>query len=234
VKIFSQAAAFVRNLSHSGRTEAELNAEMAAYADDLGAAEMHRVKEQVRDAKAGFGFQNFLRDIRYGLRTLRKNPTFTIVAILALAVGIGATTAIFSVVYGVLFQPLPYSEPDRLGMVFLHFSPQNAEWGTMSMADFLDWRARNHSFVDPQLISSGRFDITGIAEPEQVRGVSVTAGFFTTLRSQPLLGRTFSAGEDRSGADRVAVISEEWWTRSFHRDPGIVGKNLNLNGAPAP
>src|SRR5262249_49585669 len=158
--------------------------------------------EACRDARGVNFFEHFLQDIRYGARVLRKNPGFTLTAILALALGIGANSAIFSVVYGVLMRPLPLPEPDRLVVVFNHFSPQNSERGNLSIADFLDWQAQNHSFEEPALFAVAgvaqlrRYNLTGVEEPEEIRGTAVTSGFFRVLRTRPLLGRLFLPGED--------------------------------------
>ena len=174
----------------------------------------------------------FWQDLRYGFRTLLRNPGFCAVAILALALGIGATTTIFSIVYGVLLRPLPYPGDDRIAMVFNHFSPQNAEHGTLSIADYLDWKKGNHSFESAELFRPDAFDVTGGKEPDRVQGVSATTGFFSALRVQPLMGRGFLPGEDAANASGVVVVSENWWRTSLAADPGILGRKLNLNGVP--
>jgi len=240
------------NLVRHRQNEQELDQEMSAYLatlveekirQGLSAKESLRearlesggaqhVKEQVREVKAGFLMQTILQDIRYGLRTLRKSPTFTVVAVLALALGIGAATAIFSVVHGVLLSSLPYPAADRLAMVYVHFSPQNAEHGTLSIADYLDWKAQNRDFEHPEIFRQSFFDVTGGKEPEQVQGALVTAGFFSTLQVQPFLGRALLSGEDAATAERVVLISEAWWRRSFGSDSNILGQKLNLNGVP--
>ena len=178
-------------------------------------------KEECRDARGVNFFEHFAQDIRYGARVLRKNPGFTLTAVLALALGIGANSAIFSVVYGVLVRPLPFPDAERLAMVYVHFSPQNSERGNMSIADFLDWKAQNRSFEEPALFAVAgaaqlrRFDLTGVDEPEEVRGTSVTTGFFPALRAQPLLGRLFLPGEDAAGSERKVVLGESLWRRRF-------------------
>ncbi len=229
------------NLTHRREVERELDQEMIAYltllADEtsprearLEAGGIEQLKEQVREVKAGFFMQTILQDVRYGWRMLRRSPTFTVVAILALALGIGATTTIFSIVYGVLLRPLPYPADDRIVLVFNHFAPQNTEHGTLSIADYLDWKKGNHAFESTELFRPNRFDVTGGKEPEQVTGVSATAGFFSTLRVHPIMGRTFVPGEDAANADGVVVLSETWWKSALGADPAILGRKLNLNG----
>jgi predicted permease len=231
------------NLTHRQKVERDLDQEMSTYlsllAEEssprearLAAGGIEQLKEQVREVKAGFFMQTILQDVRYGWRMLRRSPTFTVVAILALALGIGATTTIFSIVYGVLLRPLPYPGDDRIAMVFNHFSPQNAEHGTLSIADYLDWKKGNHSFESAELFRPDAFDVTGGKEPDRVQGVSATTGFFSALRVQPLMGRGFLPGEDAANASGVVVVSENWWRTSLAADPGILGRKLNLNGVP--
>jgi putative ABC transport system permease protein len=152
-----------------------------------------------------------IQDVRYAVRTLTRNPGFSVVALLALAVGIGANTAVFSVVNAVLLQPLPFAEPDRLVMVFNYRLR-----GGASLADLLDWRARSQSFesldaFESNPFTNNRFTWTGDGEPEKVVGYRVTAGFFRTLGVQPIIGRTFIAGVTGSDpvtfAGAVAVMS---------------------------
>jgi putative ABC transport system permease protein len=231
------------NLTHRKKVERDLDQEMSAYlsllADESSPREarletggIEQLKEQVREVKAGFFMQTILQDVRYGWRMLRRSPTFTVVAILALALGIGATTTIFSIVYGVLLRPLPYPGGDRIAMVFNHFAPQNTEHGTLSIADYLDWKKDNHAFESAELFRTAVFDVTGAKEPEQAQGVAATAGFFSALRVQPLMGRVFLPGDDAANADGVVVVSENWWRSSLAADPGILGRKLNLNGVP--
>ena len=156
---------------------------------------------------------SLLQDVRYAVRTLTRSTGFSVVALLALALGIGANTAVFSVVNAVLLQPLPFAEPDRLVMVF-NYRPR----GSASLADLLDWRARSQSFASLDAFESNpftnnRFTWTGDGEPEKVVGYRVTAGFFRTLGVQPILGRTFVAGEDDPGRPLAVVISERLWRR---------------------
>jgi len=135
-----------------------------------------------------------------------------------------------SVAYGILLRPLPYPDADRVAMVYMHFSPQNFGKGTMSMADYLDWKSQNHTFEEPSLFSSGRVDLVTTGEPEQLQGARVSAGFFSTLRGRPLLGRIFLPGEDRPGAPSTVVIGESLWRRRFSASPAALGQAIRVNG----
>jgi predicted permease len=141
----------------------------------------------------------------------------------------------FSIVFGVLMRPLPYPDADRVALVHVRFSPQNAEYGTMSIADYLDWKSRNQVFEDPAIFSNGswRFQLTGAAQPIEVQGCAVTDNFFSVLRSSPRLGRVFRAGESAPNAGHVVVLSDALWRSNFHADPSIVGKAVNLSGDAA-
>ncbi|MGI8741267.1 MAG: ADOP family duplicated permease [Bryobacteraceae bacterium] len=213
---------------HAGMSRAE-----ATHAARIELGGIQQVKEEVRDIRTGALLSGLLQDVHYGTRTLFRNPGFAIVSILALALGIGANTAIFSIVYGVLLRPLPFPHEDRLATLFMHFSPQNAEHGTLSIADYLDWKTQNHAFEDPALFRHAgyRFDITGTGDPEQVAGTFVTAKFFSVLQVKPLIGRVFEAGEDRPTAARVAIIGESLWHRHFGSNPAVIGRSIRLNGA---
>src|ERR1700674_5363435 len=169
--------------------------------------------------------QEFLRDLRYGVRTLRTHPAFTVVAVLALALGIGANTAMFSVAYGILLRPLPYSGADRVAVVYMRYFPRDFAFGTMCIRDYLMWKENNHAFEDPSLFRSLRMDIGGDeGVPEQVQGASVTAGFFSTLEVRPLIGRTFAPGDDRPATRSLAVLGESVWRRRFAASSSVVGR----------
>jgi putative ABC transport system permease protein len=173
---------------------------------------------------------NFLQDLRYALRMLAKSPGFTIVAILTLALGIGANTAIFSVVNAVLLRPLPYPESNRL--VFLgEWSEQIPEM-SISMANFNDWRNQNKVFESMVAYQNDNVVLTGRGEPERLRLRRITAGFFPTLRVKPILGRELTPEDDKVGAARVVLLGEGFWERRFGRDPSIVGQQLVLDSEP--
>ncbi len=175
---------------------------------------------------------NLGQDIRYGWRALRKSPGFTAVAVLVLALGIGANTAIFSVVNAVLLRPLPFDQPDRLVQLY-HVPPQTSFPGiplfAVSPANFLDWRSQAQGFEGMSAYGFGRYILTGTGHPEAIRTVAVTNGFFSILRAEPLLGRVFLPGEDQAGHDHEVVLSYELWRTRFGANSAIVGSNIELN-----
>ncbi len=254
MRYLSRLASFRRNLFTRAHVERDLDIELRAYLDQLAEEKraagmepaealraarielggLEQVKEEVRQARTGLMFEELLQDLRYGIRTLRKNPAFTIVAILALALGIGANTAMFSVAYGILLRPLAYVDADRVAVVFMRYFPRDFAFGTMCMRDYLMWKENNQAFEDPSLFTSLRMDIGGKEGfPEQVQGASVTAGFFATLGVRALIGRTFMAGEDRPATAPLAVLSESIWRRRFAASSGVLGQTILVNGAPA-
>jgi len=237
-------AAFFRNLLRKKQTEQELDDELRAYLElttaenvrrgmspedarqtarrDLGG--MEQVKESVRDVRVGVSIEILMQDIRYALRSLRKNSGFTTVAILTLALGIGANTTIFSVVNGVLLKPLPYPNPDRLVTLW----ETHPTWGpflTVAPANFYDWRQQSTSFsrmaaLDPY----PDFILTGRGEPRRLAGAAVTADFFPLLGVNMALGRSFRATEDH-----VVVLSYSIWERYFGARTAIAGTGVRLN-----
>jgi predicted permease len=175
-------------------------------------------------------FGDLWQDLRYGLRVLWKNPGFTVVAVLALALGIGANSAIFSVVNTVLLRPLPYRDPERLVMVWEDRSKQGYPRDTPAPANFIDWRDQNQVFEGMAAIASQSFNLTGAGEPERIDGKRVSASLFPLMGVEPLVGRTFTPEEDQPGANRVVVLSHGLWQRRFGSDRKIVGQPLTLNG----
>jgi putative ABC transport system permease protein len=168
-----------------------------------------------------------LQDVRYGFRLLIKSPGFTVVAILALALGIGANTAIFSVVNGVLLRPLPYRDPGRLMTIIgggMTVGPSS-----VSPADFTEWRNQNRVFEDLVAYTGGSFNLAGSAAPERVDGIAVSASFFPVLGIEPAFGRAFSDEENQPGRNKVAVIGHDLWKRAFNSDTNILGKSLKLD-----
>lgn len=168
------------------------------------------------------------QDLRFGLRMLRKNPGFSLIAILTLALGIGANTAIFSIVNAVLLRPLAYQEPARLVSV-----QERGEGGgrgySPSYPNVVDWRAQQTAFTAIVAVRDESFNFSGTGEPERVPGRLVSAEFLATLGIQPLIGRDFRAEEDRAGATPTVILSYGFWQRRFGNDPNIVGKQLTLN-----
>ena len=172
------------------------------------------------------------QDLRYGARILLKQPGFTLVAVLTLAIGIGANTAIFSLVNSILLRPLPFREPDRI-VRLIQASPKLGltTWG-VSQADFAAYREQNRSFESIALYTNSAINLTGAGEPERLPTSNVTADFFKVFGVNPVLGRTFAEGEDAAGKNTVCVISHAFWQRRFGGDPNIVGRMLNLSNNP--
>jgi putative ABC transport system permease protein len=170
------------------------------------------------------------QDIAYALRGLLRRPVFTSVAVLTLALGIGANAAIFSVVNAVLLRPLPYPSPDRLMMVWTHNPRQGFEKDVSTYPNFDDWRRENRSFERLAAYTGGSYTLTGAGEPTQIRGAVVTPGFFETLGLPAARGRVFGDTEGRAGSDRAVVLAHGLWKRRFSSDHAIVGKTVLLNG----
>jgi len=168
------------------------------------------------------------QDVYYGARTLRKNRGFTAVAVLTLALGIAANTAIFSVVNGVLLRPLPFPNPDRLAI--LYESGPKFETMTVAYPNFEDWVKENRSFGQLAAVNSDDFNLSGHGDPERVRGKRVSASLFSMLGTAATLGRTFEASEDRLGASPVVVVSHEFWQRRFGATASVLGTTINLSG----
>jgi len=173
--------------------------------------------------------QTIWQDLKYGIRMLVKHPGFTVVAVLTLALGIGANSAIFSVVNAVLLRPLQFKEPEQLVKLW-ETLPQQGLTGTASAPNFIDWREQNQVFTELSAYETANFSLQGKDQPERVQGVSATAGFFDVISTPPQLGRTFLAGEDEPGRNFVAVISDRLWQRNFGADPEIIGKTITLGG----
>lgn len=168
-------------------------------------------------------------DIRFALRTMRREPGFTAVAVLTLALGLGANVAIFSFVDGVLLKPVEFGEPERL--VMLWEKPPGGGRNSISAANLLDWRKDNSTFEGIAGISGKSFTMTGTGEPQQLRAQIVSANYFDLMRVTPAMGRTFAAGEDEPGKDQVLVLSHRAWQTRFGGDPAIIGRKLVLDGS---
>ncbi|HEY8715136.1 MAG TPA: ABC transporter permease, partial [Candidatus Acidoferrum sp.] len=171
---------------------------------------------------------NFWQDVRYGLRMLLKNPGFAIIAILTLALGIGANTALFSVVNGVLLNPLPFPHPDQLYAVY--FKTPAFQHSSIPYPNFVDWQKQNHSFAALGAFRSEDMNLTGAGQPERLHGHMISADLFPALGLPPLLGRNFRPEEDQVGAGPVALISDGLWKRKFGLAQDVIGKSIALNG----
>ncbi len=196
----------------------------------LGGVE--QTKEIYRERRGLPLLETLLQDLRFGVRMLRKSPGFTTVAVLTLALGIGANTAIFSAVDAIVLRPLPFPEPGRL-MVVWHTPPQKSFPGVstflVSPANYIDWRNQTDVFEQMAAIGFGSSNLTGMGQPESVARVNVSSGFFSLLRLQPALGRAFLAEEDQPGHGHVVVISHAFWQNHFGGSQSVLGKTINLD-----
>src|SRR5437762_510803 len=171
---------------------------------------------------------SFGQDVRYGLRVLCKSPGFTAVAVLTLALGIGANSALFSVVNGVLLNPLPFPNPNELVAVYSRTG--TFQESSISYPNFLDWQKDNHSFSFLGAVRSDDFNMTGVGGPERLHAHMISAEFFPALGLKPLLGRNFRPEEDVAGAGPVAILGDGIWKRKFGSSPEVLGRSITLNG----
>jgi putative ABC transport system permease protein len=171
-----------------------------------------------------------LQDFRYALRTLVKQPGFTIVSIITLALGIGANTAIFGIVNAVLLRPLPYHEPDRVVMLWSHWTNWDKTW--LSQPELDDYQHQAHALEHVGAFQYASFNLTGTGEPLRVRAAQVQPDVFAALGAQPLAGRLFTNDEDRPGRERVALLGEGLWREQFGGDVAIIGRTISLDGTP--
>lgn len=209
-------------------TLAELNE------SDLFVRELRKVERRVSPEpismnanRSGIMLSGVWQDLRYGARSLRKNPGFSVVVVLTLALGIGANSALFSVVNGVLLKPLPFPNPEQL--VTLHQSKPNFDTGAIPFPNFRDLQKENRTFSAMAISRGTGFSLIGAGEAERVNGRWITSDFFTVLGVQPVIGRTFAPGEDESGAGPVALISAELWQRKFGAAQDVLGKAITLD-----
>jgi len=204
------------------------------------ARELRNIEQQVPAESVVFGasrrtnmIADLWQDLRFGARMLVKNPGFSLIAILTLTFGIGANTAIFSVVNGVLLRPLEFKDPDRLVIVRTHDAREiGGGFSGSSMPDFREWRARNLAFAELAAASNSEFTLIGEGDPDRVNGALVTTNFFQTAGIEPQLGRTFTSAEESWGEHRVVLLSHGLWQNRFAAEPGAVGKTVSVNGEP--
>jgi putative ABC transport system permease protein len=226
--------------------DSELRFHLDTYAEDLvrkGVARdeawrrarvefggVERVKEEGREAR-GLGFlDTFTQDLRYAARTLRKSPGFALISILTLAIGIGANTAIFSVVYGVLLEPLPFKAPAQL--VLLNETSPEVGKVSVSYPNFLDWRTQSNRFSELAAVHGVGFNLSGVgvSQPEVINGQAVSSNFLSLLGVRPLIGRDFEPSEDKAGAAPVLLLSYALWQSHLSGDPNALGRTLLLDG----
>jgi predicted permease len=214
--------------------DAGMPPEEARYAALRAFGGVEQKKEQCRDADRLRWLEDLIQDLRYGLRQLRRNPGFTAVAVFTLALGIGANTAIFSVVNGVLLRPLAYRESQQLYLI-QEIIPQMAKYYPLlpaNLPNFLIWQKDCHSFADIAIAEGASADLTGGHEAEEVHGVRASANLFDVLGVRPALGRNFLAEEDEPGRGHVVILTYPFWCSQFHTDPAVVGRTITLDGAP--
>jgi predicted permease len=193
-----------------------------------------QIKEDCRDARGVHFLETLSRDIAFGLRQLRRSPGFTSIAVLTLALGIGANTAIFSVVNTALLRPLSYSDPQQLYLV-KEIVPQLAKFYPLmdaNLPDFRIWRQQVRSFADVAVAEPASADLTQAGEPEVIHGVRASSNIFAVLGTQPALGRAFRPEEDEPGRGHVVILTDGFWRRRFQRDPSVLGRTLTLDGIP--
>jgi len=253
MRIFHIVGGGLRALFRKQRAEQELDEELRCYMESAVEQKMREgtgreeaareatieiggveaLKEQVRDVGWETHVEGFFQDSRFGLRMLRKNPSFTIVAVLALALGIGANTAMFSVIEAVLLRPLPYRNAEEIVRVSSTWDRNGTLTSyTSSPPDFFDWRDQNRSFSSTFAYRTTEFALTGLGEAQRVPAVMATAGLFSTLQAEPMLGREFTAEENRKGADHVVILSHALWQSAFAGAPDAVGKTIQLDSEP--
>jgi putative ABC transport system permease protein len=189
---------------------------------------LDQVKEECREARGVHFMEELIQDVRYGLRMLRKSPGFTAVALLTLALGIGANTAIFSVVYGILLRPLPYQDSARL--LVLNETTPKVGMVSVSYPDFLDWRAQSQAFSQMAAVGEVTFNLAGVNQPENISGEAVSSNFFSILGMHPLLGRDLDPSEEKIGTAPVVLLSYQLWQSHLGGDPNVVGHTINLDG----
>jgi putative ABC transport system permease protein len=175
--------------------------------------------------------ETLFQDIRYAVRTLVKKSSFAIVVVIALAIGIGANTAIFSVINAILLRPLPYKNPDRLAMIWMKNPKINVDQDWHSYPNYADYKEQSQTFEEMAAFNDRSFNLTGTGEPVRVMGAVATASLFSVLGVEPIKGQVFSVEEEEPGKDLVAIISYGLWQRRFAADPEIIGKSISLNGA---
>jgi putative ABC transport system permease protein len=219
-----------RELREQEQIERGLSAQEAHYAAQRRFGNELVLREESRDMWGWNWLENLFQDARYGLRMLIKNPGFTAVAVLTLALGIGANTAIFSVVNAVLLKPLPYADPDRLATIWV--TEPSAPGGLFpdTAPDFQDWQAQNQVFEGMSAITIAGATLTGSGEPLQLRGLSVSPNTFQLLRVQPQFGRSFSPDEGPTGHNHVVILSYGLWQSAFGGQKSIVGSKITMDG----
>ncbi|HTV54392.1 MAG TPA: permease prefix domain 1-containing protein, partial [Terriglobia bacterium] len=193
---------------------------------------LDRAKEECRDVGAARFVETLIQDLRYGLRQLRRNPGFTAVAVITLALGIGATTAIFSVVNSVLLEPLPYPHSKRLVDVSLTFAALNQSGWALSAADYFVYRKQSRAFEDIGLYSDHTVDVTGSGSTERLSALDMTNGMVRILGVKPLFGRAFTQADERPGSPDTVILTYRYWRSKFAEDRSVIGRTIDVDGEP--
>ncbi len=223
----------------SGATEAQAYRQTLTELDgsELLAHELQRVERQITHEPIAPGtnrrtnmIADFWQDLRYGARRLVKQPNFVGIVVLTLSLGIGATTAIFSLLDAVLLRPLPFRDPDRLVMLWEGLAHTDSRQDPLAPANYADWKAQNLSFEDVAALEYTSYNLTGSGEPERIQAQRVTANFFPLLGVTPILGRDFLPEEDRPDGHKVALLSYGYWRRKFGGDAAVIGNEILLDG----
>ena len=250
-KLISRAASLLHNTTHKQQIDRELTEEVSSYVEMLTEEKMkegmnekdarraalvevggvEQVKEEVRASRTGVSLETLMMDVRYGMRSLLKKPGFTITAVIALALGIGANTAIFSVINGVLLRSLSYANPDRIVMLWERSVTGTRAQNVVSPGNFLDWQKQSTSFDHMAAVADQRVNLTGgTGEPEEIKAQLVSEGFFQALGVQPFTGRFFIPEENKTGNDLVIILSHQLWQSRFGANPAIVGQQVTISG----
>lgn len=250
--MFRKLSSYVRALLHKDKVEQDMDRELRFHLDMeiegnvrrgmslpearrealLRFGGVEKFKEECRDVRGAPLIESLLQDVRYGARILFRNPGFTVVAVLTLGLGIGANTAIFSVIYGVLMRPLPYKDGNQLVIVQQQAPLAHVNNVPFSVKEVQDYREQNQTLDAVVEHHSMSFTLLGGQEPQRVQTGVVSANFFDVLGVKPLLGRTFVDGDDEHGSDAVIVLSYQYWRQSHGGDPGIIGRTFQMNNRP--
>jgi hypothetical protein len=212
--------------------QAGMRPDEARRSAHLAIGSIEAIREESRASRPGALMRQIGRDLAFGIRLLRRAPGFAAISALLVALGIGTSTAIFSVVYGVMLRPLPYAEADRLVALWSRL-PNSVQRARVNPADRRDLRSRNSVFDDIALANAPQnFNLIGSGEPERLVAARLSSNLLSVLRVSPELGRAFTSNDEQSGNDRVVLLSDGLWRRRFGADPSIVGRTINLSGNP--